>query len=172
MGDNRGKNHDEWEPIRKKLSGQETHFPVPHNDDVSAPAAGGICEYCGMSGAHPECRKKQERYLAKRRNLLRQFANNGKFGSVSPDPEMTLEEAVSRLKEHLGHPPEFDTSEVVENRKWWFIPHNWIGILGFVVDKRTGQITALGSGWGAVWEALEAFQAGLVDPEPIQEDEK
>ena len=83
---------------------------------------------------------------------------------------MSLDEASDRLAKHLGRRPEFPADAVIENEGWWFIPCVWIGTLGFVVDKGSGEVFQLGSGLGHLWQALEAFQRGLVPPSTPKAD--
>ena len=161
-------NDVEWDEFQlglRKHACSGTKCQIPEFVELPSGQDPPVCGHCGRSGIHPECREEMKRLRAGKRFSLRQFSIDGRFGPVSTDPEMTLEDAVYRLKEHLGHEPEFDVTEVIENRNWWLIPHGWIGMLGFIVEKHTGRIAELGSGWGELLAAIEAYEAGLIEPE-------
>jgi len=121
-----------------------------------------VCEWCGMSGYHPGCQAEMADWAEQVRVRLLQFTMGGSFG---PDPSgsgMSFGEAVARLEQYLDYVPDFDAEAVIENKRWWYIPHCWIGMLGFVVDKSTGRVYKLGSGLGDLVQALTAYEQGRV----------
>jgi len=168
--DMKGREWDEFALGLRKHPGSGNSVVVPDFIEYSCSEDNLFCGFCGRYGVHPECREQVNKIWADKRDLLRQFTIEGRFGPVSSEPEMTLEDAVFRLRKHLGHEPEFDVTQVMENRNWWLIPHGWIGMLGFIVDKHTGRIAALGSGWGELLNAIKAYEAGHIELDPPCEE--
>jgi len=40
----------------------------------------------------------------------------------------------------------YDTTETIENDRWWYIPFCWVGCAGFIVNKSDLYVNWLGSG--------------------------
>lgn len=160
--DTNGSRWDEFALGLRKHPGSGSSIVVPGFVENSEDDP--VCEFCGRKGVHPECREQVNKIWAARQILLRRFTIDGRFGPVTKDPEMTLADAVFILTKHLGYQPEFDVTQVIENKNWWLIPHGWIGMLGFIVEKRNRRITELGSGLGGLLEAIQAYESGVVEP--------
>jgi hypothetical protein len=142
----------------------------------------GACPYCGRSGQHPQCETKaielDRRYRETDEEHLRKYSVHGLYGVVGPDSEQSFARAFQLLERHLRRLPTFDRASAIEGGEWWFLPEGWIGMIGFIVEKRTDRIFALGSGLGswrpqadsyAHWCAIHAYLSGHVLPEPSVE---
>ncbi|MBR7632272.1 hypothetical protein [Janthinobacterium lividum] len=137
----------------------------------------GVCEICGMQGAHPACEKRAieaDRKVQQRESeFLERYSLHGRRGSVGHYSKDSLDQAVRALQRHLGRPVECDLSYSIEGDSWWFIPEGWIGIIGFIVEKQCLTIFPLGSGLvgrsklsftPSAWCGITAYLAGQVEP--------
>jgi|TARA_B100000745_G_scaffold77308_1_gene46863 hypothetical protein len=128
----------------------------------------GICS-CAQPGYHIEC---QWRILAIRakfeesdKKLLKKYAVSEHYG-VSKNNQEEFKLACKKLAERLQQKLEFDETKVIENESWWFIPHGWIGVLGFIVEKESDDIYIIGSRTEpefdayAYWHGIEWYSSG------------
>jgi hypothetical protein len=111
----------------------------------------GLCGWCGLEKelAAPamcaDCRPLADEHARRRQQLRDTYV----VATDSPEKvQMSWDEAVSAVAGHIGSPVECDPAEAIEAATWWYVPHGWIGCLGFIVDKRDGEVTQLGSAPG------------------------
>ena len=133
-----------------------------YNDDV--------CGICGKSGdiPHTDCENKAQELAADYREkmmvMAKAYGISQTFGPSNLDSRMTLDDAVDILSQYLDHELTFDIQRVLENENWWYIPHGWVGVLGFIVEKDSKRIFCLGSGLRTEWNAIESYLNGEVEP--------
>ena len=143
---------------------KETHF------NSKSIYNGDVCSMCGKSGdlPHPDCENEARLLAIENRTKMIEMANKygiGKtFGPSNLDSRMDLNEAINVLAQYLDHKPTFEIDQVLENENWFFIPHGWIGVLGFIVEKESKKVFCLGSGLRTAWNAIESYVDGKVDP--------
>lgn len=136
-----------------------------------------ICELCGRMGVHPACAARAveiDRLFQESDNrLLEQYALHRRRGIAGHASQASFDQAVDALQGYLGRALECPTDQSIEGDAWWYIPECWIGIIGFVVDKRSFSIFPLGSGLHALskltntpacWSGIFAFLGGHVEP--------
>ncbi|NHZ80202.1 hypothetical protein F2P44_13085 [Massilia sp. CCM 8695] len=118
----------------------------------------GNCEICGKRGYHEVCAARvlqiERQFLENHVRLLQQHAVHGALGAAGPQSQASLDRAVAALTAYLKRPLECDLGNAIEGDSWWFIPEGWIGMIGFIVEKRSSTIYALGSGLVA-WSKLQ-----------------
>ncbi|MDM5178965.1 hypothetical protein PO883_17325 [Massilia sp. DJPM01] len=118
---------------------------------------GGICEICGKRGYHAACAahalQAERQFHENDTRQLQQYAVHQVRGAVGPQSQASLDRAVAALAAYLKRPLECDLGNAIEGDSWWFIPEGWIGMIGFIVEKRSSTIYALGSGLVA-WSKL------------------
>lgn len=128
----------------------------------------GMC-FCGKPGYHIDCQRKmldiKGRFEKSDKNLLEKYAVNGKYGVLKGHlGEFNI--VCEKLANHLRQKLDFDESKVIENEHWWFIPHGWIGVLGFIVEKTSDDIYVVGSRRNpdfeayAYWHGIEGYSTG------------
>ncbi len=131
---------------------------------------GGVCGMCGKTAETPhlDCEKKADElaidYKNKMIKMAQTYGINKTFGPSHLGNKMTLDEAENILSNYLDHKPSYDIDEVLENENWWFIPHEWIGVLGFIVEKESKKVFCLGSGLHSIWNAVMQYMDGKVEP--------
>jgi hypothetical protein len=59
--------------------------------------------------------------------------------------QRSLAEAEARVRKVLERDIEYKPEGLLASETWWYIPHGWIGCMGFIVDKKTGYVNWLGS---------------------------
>ena len=65
----------------------------------------------------------------------------------SPELRRSLESAVTCVRK-VGQgrwTVSFRKEDVLMSDRWWYIPHTWIGCMGFIVDRGSGYVNWLGS---------------------------
>ncbi len=116
------------------------------------------CEVCGRDGAgdHSECHNQAELRI---NELISAF----QLRRVNTDNRAEYERAVRTVSQSAGQRVEVDESQALEAESWWFIPAVWIGCSGYIVEKESEEVTALGSGlsldlwfWGHERGALKS----------------
>ena len=135
------------------------------------------CQICGIGtdGMHPACaagaRAMAADFEADNQAMLQKHALFQARGIQSDTSRESLARAVACLTRYLKQTPDFDSGKLIEGDDWWFIPHGWIGVMGFVVEKSTQKIFILGSGLASTsvrryscWSGIEAYLAGGVKP--------
>ena len=60
--------------------------------------------------------------------------------------EITLAEAKALVEKLLGRQISFERNKVLVNNELFYIPHGWVGCLGFLVVAKTKTVRQLGSG--------------------------
>lgn len=124
--------------------------------------------FCGRPGYHIDCQRKmsaiEDRFDKSDRILLKKYAVNGEYGVNGNFDEFNI--VCEKLANHLRQKLDFDKSKVIENEHWWFIPHGWIGVLGFIVEKTSDEIYVVGSRVNpdveayAYWHGIEWYSTG------------
>lgn len=93
------------------------------------------------------------------------------YSASEAPPGMTLEEAEALLSADISKPLvyQFDDEEIsydrrgaLVNDKQFYIPYTWIGCVGYLVDRTTSKVMALGSGI-AVETQIWALYRGIRD---------
>lgn len=148
----------------------EPDFPIP---DVIPLFGPGICESCGKPGQHDVCEARKIDIARRFRDtdllLLQQHAVQNAYG-IAPASRASFERAAEALQAYLRQPLRYNAQRVIEGDSWWFIDEGWIGVIGFVVEKRGGALFALGSARPvactyscAHWDGILAYLAGRVE---------
>lgn len=84
-------------------------------------------------------------------------------GPPLPEDRISFEKALQLAEAELGNCP-IHLDRIEENDRWWWFPTIVIGIVGAVVNRRTGTATGFGSGLGGDLEGMFwAYERGLVD---------
>lgn len=128
----------------------------------------GVCS-CGKAGYHIECQQKisatKARFKESDKYLLKKYSVNGEYGVLKQSIN-EFNAVCEKLANHLHQELDFDVSKVIENENWWFVPHGWIGVLGFIVEKASDEIYVVGSRTNpdleayAYWHGIEWYSAG------------
>jgi hypothetical protein len=137
----------------------------------------GICHICGKPGYHEACEKRELEIAKKFKNndqlFIKRYAVHNKYG-VTESSKSSYHNAFSILDSFLSRQDlKFEKDQVVEGDRWWFFPNDWIGLIGFIVEKETGKIYPLGSGLAgydkkyhfvpAHWVAIDKYLNGSVE---------
>lgn len=93
---------------------------------------------------------------------------NGRFGlhvwrPTDDDDGLSLAAAVDRARTLISPLPELDVDEVLVNADLLVLPIGWIGCSGVLVERATGQVHILGSGFPAathIWAWYRGFADG------------
>ena len=109
-----------------------------------------VCEYCGSKGFHPQCElamaESHRRFQEMDADYLQRYSLHGSYGIVGEESVQTYEQARTALENHLLRPLECGVDRTIEGKNWWFFPEGWIGVIGFIVEKDSNCVIALGSG--------------------------
>jgi hypothetical protein len=110
------------------------------------------CPDCGIKieTLHCErCESEAARYEQEMQNLVEKYSLvRGAPGSE--ETQASLEFALARLRQRLHEEQfqgtvEYNVRDLMYHPRWWYIPYQWIGCSGFVVDIDTGYVNWLGS---------------------------
>lgn len=128
----------------------------------------GICA-CGKPGYHIECQQRLSKILNESdsfdRSCIEKYSLTGEYGVVDSSRD-SFNYACKYLSSTLKLTLDYDEADVVEGDTWWFIPHGWIGVLGFIVEKDTGEIYVVGSATSedyrgaAFWYGIDQYISG------------
>lgn len=138
----------------------------------------GMCAWCGKKGYHDECRIKAEstwaKYQEADKSLLSEYSIKSAYGPSGIDGLLSYDEAVSILEKVTGHTLNCCVDNCIENERWWYIDHTWIGCIGYIVEKDTKKVFCLGSAWGqrdktpfqkVHWCGIKAYVRGDIHAE-------
>lgn len=137
--------------------------------DIDDVFGSGVCPSCLEKGYHLICQTNIEvirnAFEETDRALLDKYSINGCYG-ISDDRSKEFDTICMVLSKRLEQELNFDIEKIIENIKWWFIPHGGIGVMGFLVEKDTKDIFSIGSrarlelNARAYWHGIEWYTAG------------
>lgn len=137
----------------------------------------GICNTCGRPGEHEACKRRVEELVRlcreKEAYMFRRYTVHRCKGAVTAELARSLAQAVATLQRYLNRDLDCDLAQAIEGDDWWYLPEGWIGMIGFIVEKRSQAIYPLGSGLAgrcrephlyAYWCGILAYLDGIAEP--------
>lgn len=137
----------------------------------------GVCWVCHEDGLHQICSdtfekerderkfETQEKVRLYEEKKLKVYSITGAFGLRDNASRITYEKARFLVESIVDGKHAYDESKIVEGKSFWFVPYFFIGLTGYIVDKNSSKVFALGSGLGDMWVGIEMYLNGKLAPE-------